>query len=284
MKVLFQTISKYLSTAACIWQLALLFIAGTTTLSARPGPDTLRLNRALTAQATYATTDQLDNIYLVTPTNAIEKYDSTGKRSAVYTNKRLGVATFLDVTNPLKVLVWYPDFQTLVFLDRTLTEMGRLNFTMLGYNSIRTVAVAADGNLWVFDDAISKTFKMTPDGTPMFESQPLNVAFASGFSATRIRDNGQLVYLSDPQNGLCTLDPYANLVGVSPFVKFSDFDLSGDWLVFTERQTLNLKNTLVHQTLTMRLPESLSGAQGLWVSRYGLLVQRGEQLELYRWY
>lgn len=261
-----------------------MLVVGGNTLSARAGLDTLHLHRVLQAQATYATADQLDNIYLVTPTHAIEKYDSTGRRSAVYTNRRLGAAAFMDVTNPLKVLVWYPDFQTLVFLDRTLTEMGRLNFTMLGYNSVRSVAVAADGNLWLFDDAISKAFKMTPEGLLMFESQPLNVAFPAGFSATRIRDNGQLVYLSDPKNGLCTLDPYANLVGVSPFVKFSDFDLSGDWLVYTEGQSLNLKNTLVHQTLTILLPESLSGAQGLWVSRYGLLAQRGEQLELYRWY
>lgn len=261
-----------------------MFTAGATALSARPGADTLRLSRTLTAQATYATSDQLDNVYLITPANAIEKYDSTGRRSAFYTNKRLGAATFMDVTNPLKVLVWYPDFQTLVFLDRTLTEMGRLNFALLGYNSIRTVAVAADGNLWAFDDAISKAFKMTPEGTALFESQPLNIAFPSGFSAQRIRDNGQLVFLSDPKNGLCTLDPYANLVNTSPFVKFSDFDLNGDWLVYTDKQTLLLKNSLAHQTLSLLLPPSFATTSGWWVSRYGLLAQQGQQLELYRWY
>ena len=100
--------------------LILLGMCGAIALQAQPS-DTLVVQRSLPLSARRATTDQLGNLYLVTTGNALEKYTPEGLFLTRFTNNRLGAIQSVDVSNPLKVLVWYADFRTVVFLDRSLT-------------------------------------------------------------------------------------------------------------------------------------------------------------------
>src|SRR5882672_5628227 len=67
------------------------------------------------------TVDNLDNIYLLSSTGQVKKLNSNGDSVAVFNDiKKFGDATFIDVSNPLKVLLYYKDFATIVVLDRYL--------------------------------------------------------------------------------------------------------------------------------------------------------------------
>lgn len=247
-------------------------------------PDSLRFQGSIPALAAFATSDHFANTYLISQENAIVKYDSVGRQIAEFTNNRLGRATFLDASNPLKILVWYPDFQTVVLLDRTLTEMGRLNFLRVELYAVRCVAMAFDGNIWAFDDAVSKAVKLSLDGAVLLESPPLNVYFPQRFSATRIRDSGRLVYLNDPASGLCALDQYANLENAYNTFRMTDFETDGEWLVYLEKDRLCLQNQTRLQLLYVPLPPRVVPLEGnAWLGKRGLFLQRGRQVEHYRW-
>lgn len=241
-------------------------------------PDSLHFQRAIPVVATFATGDNLSNTYIINQENAVEKYDSTGRRTGAYSNNRLGIATFLDASNPLKLLVWYPDFQTVVLLDRTLTEMGRINFSGLGYTSVQAVAMAFDGNIWIFDDAASQAVKIGLDRTVLRESRPINAALSTRFSANRIRDNGQVAYLNDPQNGLCILDQYANLETAVNSVKTNDLEVNGAWLIFPEADALCLRNQAFFVQQRLPLPKTFDQ---LWPGKNEVYIQRGGRLEIY---
>ena len=124
--------------------------------------DTLVLLQTLTIPATLVTIDNLGNVYLLTLHNTLEKYDAEGHRLARYSNNRLGPVTSIDAANPLKVLVWYADFRTAVFLDRSLTELGTLSLDAAGFSVVRSVAMSFDGNLWAYDEALFKLKKNKP--------------------------------------------------------------------------------------------------------------------------
>lgn len=189
-------------------------------------PHTAVLTLSIRQAAYAATSDHLSNIYLLTKASAVEKYDSTGKLTARYSNRRLGLATFVDCSNPLKLLVWYADFQTAVFLDRNLTELGRLNVAEAGYPAVRCVASAADGNLWAYDEGTAQLLKLRPNGEKVLESHPLNLAFAQPFSPTCARDDaGQAIYLSDPNQGIAVFDPYAQWTQLLPIKQVEVFEV-----------------------------------------------------------
>lgn len=69
-----------------------------------------------------------------------------------YADFTLGSITEVDIVNPLRILVYYSDFNIVVFLDNTLNEIERINFNEVeGYLNIETVRVANNNSVWVFN-------------------------------------------------------------------------------------------------------------------------------------
>src|SRR5438552_190098 len=68
----------------------------------------------------YFTADNLGNFYTVREDELI-KYLPNGKMFARYSNLKLGSISAIDVTNPLKILLYYRDFQQIIFLDNQLS-------------------------------------------------------------------------------------------------------------------------------------------------------------------
>ena len=193
--------------------------------------DSLQWLQTLNVKARYATADNLSNIYLITADNAVEKYAADGRLLARYTNKRPGQAASIDVSNPLKVLVWYPDFRMAVFLDRSLTALGELNLISIGYPEVRSVAAAQDGNLWIYDEVRFRLLKITPEGEKRFESQDLSLLEPTPRSVSCIRENNDHVYLADSTQGVFVFDVFGQFDRLFvPLYSVGDFQIADDRL------------------------------------------------------
>ena len=194
--------------------------------SVRAQADSFRLTLTLRVQAGFAAADNLGFIYLVTRQNAIEKYAPDGRLLTRYTNNRLGIASSLDVTNPLKVLVWYADFRTAVFLDRSLTDLGELNLIVAGYPEVRTVAAAQDGNLWLYDEANFRLLKVTPEGEKRYESQAMNLLEPAPNRPSCLGEGNDRVFLADSTEGVFVFDFFAQFDrSFAPQQRVTDFQI-----------------------------------------------------------
>ncbi|UPT66170.1 MAG: hypothetical protein M0D57_17035 [Sphingobacteriales bacterium JAD_PAG50586_3] len=71
--------------------------------------------RTQTVSGTKLYVDKLDNVYVIND-NEIFKYKPDGKLFNRYSNKSLGKVTMIDVSNPLKILLFYKDFSRIVYL------------------------------------------------------------------------------------------------------------------------------------------------------------------------
>ena len=266
-----------------LWALGVLLVYSVHAQSGGAVQDSSALLFKIPRKAIFATSDHLSNIYLITADYAVEKYDSTGLRTARYTNNRLGKPGYADVSNPLKILLWYADFQTVVTLDRTLNEMGQLNLNDAGFPAVRCVALAQDGNIWVYDDAGFRLLKLTTSGAILLESQPMNMVFPKRLVATCIRDNGEMVFLSDPEQGISAFDQYGYWLRSYPDLKTSRFEVFGNWLVFLDPALLRFEHLNRFQSIKKVLPAAASTTGNtVWASGTLLFVQNGEQLEVYR--
>ena len=186
-------------------------------------PDTLRPVLTLAVQARYAEADQLSNVYLINRQNAVEKYDSSGRLLTRYSNNRLGRAERLDATNPLKILIWYPDFQTLVWLDRNLTELGILSLSEAGYPIPSALAAASDGNFWLYDESLFRLLKVSPEGKTIIESQDFNLLFSKTTRIVGIKESpaeitaagaqGNEVFLMSENDGIHRFNIFGAYLG-----------------------------------------------------------------------
>ena len=271
-------LAERIALLACIW-----VAWQPAALQAQLPADSFTLVSTFPIQARFATADHLDNIYVLTPQNALEKYAPDGRLLARYTNNRLGAVTAVDPANPLKILVWYADFRTVVFLDRNLTALGTLDLISAGFPDVRTVSGAADGNLWVYDEANFQLRKITPAGEPLFESQRLNQLYPGRVAVTCIHDNGSEVLAADPQWGILWFDVYGQFQKSLPWTNISTFILSQNQLQYRAGGQLHIEQLQAFASRTRPLPASaLPSEIQSWLAPGLLLVQNGDILEVWQ--
>lgn len=251
-------------------------------------PDTLALVQRLPRTARFAAADHLGNIYLICSDNQIEKYNGAGVLLTRFSNNQLGRAAALDVSNPLKSLVWYADFRTAVFLDRSLTPLGTLNLIDAGYPEVRTLCMARDGNLWIYDEVNFKLRKIQPDGSQLYESQALNMLLPDRMNITLLQDDGNRVYAIDPALGMLLFDVYGQfqklrrLPGITHlFADGKRLEYIADGRLFVEMVEEVEKVEMVEGGTGIPLPADRTGAPS-WLSGGKWMVLNGNATEVFR--
>lgn len=79
-------------------------------------------------------------------------YKKTAGELFNYQDFQLGKLGYVDILNPLKIIVFYPDAQTVVVLDNKLSEIQRVNFVLTPpFLNVAGVSAANDNRIWVFN-------------------------------------------------------------------------------------------------------------------------------------
>jgi hypothetical protein len=172
---------------------------------------TLQLTPVKTITGSYTSfyVDNLDNIYLLNSNNQVKKLDGKYDSAAVFNDvRRYGDIYLLDVSNPLKIIVYYRDFGTILILDRFLNTRNTIDLRKAGILQAKAVAQSYDNNYWVFDELDNKIKKVDDNGNILLESADFRVLFAGEYEPTQIIDNDGLLYLYDAKNGWLVFDYY----------------------------------------------------------------------------
>src|SRR5205085_9497634 len=77
------------------------------------------------------TTDNLGNVYVVSE-NILLQFDNNGKPLNHYDEKNLGRLIRIDADNPLKLLVFYPDFAQINILNSQLALQSTIQLRGIG--------------------------------------------------------------------------------------------------------------------------------------------------------
>ena len=91
--------------------------------------------------------DVFGNIYTIDPSNKLKVYDPELNLLFEYYNNGLGDITYIDITNPRKIILFFTGFQKMVFLDNTLSEIGRYESDFNLPFDIRAIGSSRDNNI-----------------------------------------------------------------------------------------------------------------------------------------
>ena len=114
--------------------------------------------------------DDFQNLYVVSGNNSLYKYDSRLNLQFQFSFNKLGKLTDLDVSNPQKLLLFFLDYQVILYLDNTLSEIDRLNLDEMGYWSISCVGLAPDNLIWMYDTQNNTLVKIDDKGNQLYSS------------------------------------------------------------------------------------------------------------------
>ena len=100
--------------------------------------------------------DELGNIYY-SKGNSFQKMNSKGEMLASYSNAYLGEIFSFDVSDPFRLLLFYKEFNQVVFLDNNLIALrDPVSLDELGVYSADAVCASHRGGFWVFDGSSSE--------------------------------------------------------------------------------------------------------------------------------
>jgi len=224
--------------------------------------------------------DKLQQVYLVDDAQNLRKYTPAGKEVFMYSNLGLGPLAQVDVTDPFNLLLYYPQFQTAVQLDRTLNERGRLSFLDLGYPQIDMIAQSRDNQLWIYEGLQNRLLKVNARGQQLAESQNLSLLPGGAPSPDFLAAAGNLVFLGDGSDRLLVFDAFGqyirpiSLEGRRPIqVWRNNLVLSsadGAWIMTPDFQFTALD---VPEQVIAAAHWRISKNQVLWLTAGGLHIQ-----------
>ena len=93
--------------------------------------------------------DAFSNVYFTTN---MELHKTGVDGDFVFNDLQLGPITSVDIINPLNIVVFYEDTNTVVLVDNKLNEIERISFNNLPqFLNINTATNAGNNRLWVFN-------------------------------------------------------------------------------------------------------------------------------------
>lgn len=159
----------------------------------------------------FFTTDQLGYLYLVHEGEVV-KMDEQGQELFRFNDMLLGAPSLVDATNPMQLLVYYDEFQTVVRLDRTLTQTSSFDLWSLGLPTIPVVAIASDGRLWIYNEVQRKLQKIGAGGQVEVETPDLALIDTRALSPLALVERNNRLFLQSREGAVLVFDNFGGFV------------------------------------------------------------------------
>lgn len=178
------------------------------------------------------TVDNLGNIFLVTDNNQLKKYDANLSVVSVFNDvKQYGNISFIDASNPLKILIFYKDFSTILVLDRFLSRRNTIDLRSLNIVEVKTIAQSYDNNIWLFDELDASIKKIDDYGKLVMKTTDFRLLFDDAYNPSTMIDSNGMLYLYNEEKGWLIFDYYGALKSKFNTENWKDVQVNNKTLV-----------------------------------------------------
>ena len=226
--------------------------------------------------------DNLDNVYVLTSTDQLKKYNPNGDSVAIFNNvKKFGKVSTIDVSNPLKVLLYYKDFSTIVVLDRLLTVRNTIDLRQQNIFQVNAIGQSYDNNIWLYDEADNKLKKINDEGKTLLETPDFRLLFDQAPHVKNIYDQDGFVYLYDPEQNVFVFDYYGALRNKILISGWQDFKVAGKFIFGINNDTLHRYEINTFRLDENKLPIPLKNSVKVNFTAARLYALKKDLLEIY---
>lgn len=181
----------------------------------------------------YFTVDNLGNMFFVKE-GEIVKHLANGKYFNRFSNLKLGSITSVDAGNALRIMLFYKDYQQLVFLDNQLSQKNEaVSLEKLGHEQTELACVSANNGFWLFNKANNelvrfdeqlKQISSTGNLKQMLQTEEIKPNFLTEY-------NGN-VFLNCPDMGIYVFDIFGTFSKIISVKGLKNFQVDENIIYF----------------------------------------------------
>jgi len=242
--------------------LSFLFLLNTAAIHSQTTSVEVSLQKVIKGSFQFFQVDELGALYVYTSIGQLKKYNSNLDSLAVFNEiKRYGKLFSIHAQNPLRTLLYFKDFTTVLAIDRMMQPIQKIDLRKLNLFQVRAIAPSYDNKIWVYDEQNSKIKKINFEGSIEFESTDLRLVFDEKLSPINIFESEGNLCLYDPNNGIYVFDYYGGFKKKIVATDLSHFHTwMGNFIGFQDGN-LHLMGNNVADHRKYELPSTLKGAK-----------------------
>jgi len=203
------------------------------------------------------TTDHLGNIFQYI-SGDVFMYNLNGKITGTYSSREYGDISYIDATNPMKLLVVFEKFSKAVILDNSMSANTTFNLSLEGIPVISLICTARDGGFWIFDPLSKQLKKINDQMVVTAEGTNLRQVTDIDLIPRRILDTGNWIIMYAADYGFLIFDRYGTYYKTIKSTTANDFQVSSDEIIFKEDREMKFTEIQTGKTRTFILPENTS--------------------------
>ncbi len=208
-------------------------------------------------QKSHIDIDGFGNIYVITD-NEIVKYNASGVLQKKFSTKRYGKIDFVDAMNPLKVLVYYKDFQQLLFLDNQLTESSSMiSIETLGYEQTSLVCSSSNNSFWLYDKQNNELSRFDSELKSLVKTGNLKRILDIDIKPNFMQEHNNYVYVNCPNEGILVFDIYGTFYKTIPLKNLKEFNVVNGDVFYYENSTLKQYQAQTFNTIEKQYTDTL---------------------------
>lgn len=189
-------------------------------------------------RARMLSVDELGNAYLVRQDNVLLKLSAAGDSLANFSSVSNGDISYLDVTNPLRLLVLYSDYAKLQILDRMLAPKNELNLRKVNLVNVNVIAASAEGFLWVYDQFNASLNKLDMELNAVISGYDLRPQLGERPAPVCLIEKERKVYMVDAALGVFVFDQFGSYLNTLELKGLQKVQIMGTQLIYRRDSVL----------------------------------------------
>lgn len=230
------------------WSIALLV-----TFFALVAPIQAKAQHDFPAKISLFELDILGQLYFISGSE-LKKYSTEGELLKTYSNLYYGDITYLDVSDPMNLLVYYEDNNIILILDNQLSiKNSPIDLNEMGYGQANLVCLSYGNGFWIYDPITQAIIRFNNFLSQSENSGNLINVTGYPLQPIQLMERDNQVILRDKEYGIFVFDRFANYTKRLPFNNINDLYIrSGLWQMLKNDTIINF-NTSTLQLDTMPL-------------------------------
>lgn len=242
--------------------LFLILVSPITSLPLYSQNNSWNLVKSISTSVQKVSIDPYFNFYTADKNGNVFKYDSLGNQLLGFSPSKKADVTLLEAWRTLNIFIFYRDLQEYNILDRFLTTSnGNYSFTPEGdliernIGFARLATLAADNNLWIFDDQDFSIKKYNPVTEQVIIHSSLDLILDPNYyDLTYVREYQNLLFIADKNSGILVFDNLGNYKTKFPFTGVSYFNFIGNQMYFIFNKQLVVYDIYTAKQVIVPLP------------------------------
>ena len=203
-------------------------------------------------QCYFTQTDKFNNVWVIDGTDLI-CFDKSLKKVGSYANLMLGNPSTIDVSDPFKVVLFYPQTKSLVLLNNKLAVIGNpISLSDEGIGDAIMACRSGKRGFWIFDRSKGEIIHFDSNVEQTGEKIVLDVSYSDLVPLYMQEINGVL-HVAFKNKGIFRFDSFGGTLAEIPVNIDSPFLLNVKEVIYQSNGTTFSYNTENYQNTPLDL-------------------------------